>query len=107
MSARLQFVLAIFPQPPTFLQPGERALDNPTLWHHREDMSFQSLGNFYRRPKNLIFKSLLKQVGGAFRWAALCCLASYAFREQTGQAERVNEFETHYLIINLLIFYFM
>jgi transposase len=60
LQAGVEQALAVLPQSPVFLQPGEAALDDPTLGHELEGMSLITLGNLYR---HVLTQYLAHQVG--------------------------------------------
>jgi hypothetical protein len=62
--------LAVFPQSPAFLQPGEAALDDPALGDELEDMSVTTLGKLYRHMLAQYLAHLLRK-GSACHWQPL------------------------------------
>ncbi len=47
LQAGIEFTLAVFPQPPIFLQPGKATLNNPAFGHDLEGMQLTLLGNLH------------------------------------------------------------
>ena len=47
LQAGIEFTLAVFPQPPIFLQPGKATLNNPAFGHDLEGMQLTPLGNLH------------------------------------------------------------
>ena len=45
LQAGVELALAVLPQAPVLLQPGEAAFDDPALGHDLEGMQFAALGN--------------------------------------------------------------
>ena len=48
LQAGVEQPLAVFPQPPVFLQPRKAALHHPALGHDLKGMQFAALGDLHR-----------------------------------------------------------
>ena len=53
----MKLSFAVLPESPAFLQPGERALNDPALGNDDELVQLATLGDFHVCPQDLVYQS--------------------------------------------------